>query len=65
MKHIKMRRGDEIADVAEIEIEIWQAVGFEVIYANRQALSETETQAKAEAPPVEVKRRGRPRKDAE
>lgn len=64
MKHIKMRREDEIADVAEIEIELWQAVGFEVIYADGQTVSETENKAEAEteAPPVAVKRRGRPRK---
>lgn len=63
MRHIKMRRDDEIADVAEIEIELWQAVGFEVIYADGQAISEAEnkTEAQAEAP-TPVKRRGRPRK---
>jgi hypothetical protein len=66
MKYIKMKRGDEIADVADFEQEIWQAVGFEVIYANREAVfkaqDETEAQTEAEARPV---RRGRPRKAAE
>jgi hypothetical protein len=54
MKYVKMKRDAEIADVAEIEIEIWQAAGFEVIDA-LQAETETPTEAK----PV---KRGRPRK---
>ena len=58
MKYIKMKRGDEVADVADIEVELWQAVGFEVcdgLQAKKQAEAETEAQAP-------VKRRGRPRK---
>jgi len=59
MRYVKMQREGEIADVADIEVEIWQAAGFEVISAEEQTVSETEAQAETEAP---VKRRGRPRK---
>jgi hypothetical protein len=59
MRYVKMQREGEIADVADIEVEIWQAAGFEVMSAQEQTVSETETQAETEAP---VKRRGRPRK---
>lgn len=61
MKYIKMKREGEIADVADFEVEIWQAAGFEVIYADvlPEAQNEAETEAQTEAP---VKRRGRPRK---
>lgn len=61
MKYVKMKRESEIADVAEFEVELWQAVGFEVIYADvvSQAQNKAEAPAQAKAP---VKRRGRPRK---
>jgi hypothetical protein len=64
MKYVKMQRGDEIADVADFELELWQAAGFEVIYADEQAVSQAEyqTEAETEAPSEPVKRRGRPRK---
>ena len=57
MRYVKMQREGEIADVADFEVEIWQAAGFEVMSAEEQTVSETQTET--EAP---VKRRGRPRK---
>jgi hypothetical protein len=38
MKHVKMKRGEEVADVAEIEIGIWQAIGFELMQVGRHQL---------------------------
>jgi hypothetical protein len=61
MRYVKMQREGEIADVADIEVEIWQAAGFEVMSAEEQTVSETETQAETETE-APVKRRGRPRK---
>jgi hypothetical protein len=57
MRYIKMQREGEIANVADIEVAIWQAAGFEVC----DGIQAEETEAQAETPPP-VKRRGRPRK---
>lgn len=61
MKYVKMKREGEIADVADIEIELWQAAGFEVIYADVVSETQDEAQTETQAP---VKRRGRPKKDS-